>query len=412
MANTLNLGNGEWALKENSLLAYNSENDNFKPLPFDFTRASNATRVNKLGLIETVSSGQPRIDFLGNTNGSLLLEPQRTNLLFNSDNGSTYSVFSATKTLNEVISLDGTLNSFTLEGNGDYNQVLGYTAEKTLSVGDYAFSVFAKKGNNNFIQLFFDGFSGSLNGQAYFDLENGTSSSLGQIENYGNGWYKCSVIGTVVGGDLTGRFGFRISYSSSNFFFPNENDANGKNAYFYGFQLEQGSYPTSYIKTEGSAVTRVVDKCISAGNNQVIKSTEGTIYAEQKSLETNFTYNYFVAVSDGTNNNRLEIRQAGTGLQFLWRVGGVYQSAMPLTNAPFTSVIKYALRYSSTDIKFYVNGSLVGTINSPTLYASGTLDNIEFADGSGGTNFRGIVKECKYYNTALTDSECIALTQV
>ena len=44
MANTLNLGtNGNWATKKDSLLAYNSENGNFKPLPFHFERASYAT---------------------------------------------------------------------------------------------------------------------------------------------------------------------------------------------------------------------------------------------------------------------------------------------------------------------------------------------------------------------------------
>ena len=54
MSSTLNLGNGNWAVKEDSLLGYNNENENYKPLPFDFTRASSATVVNKDGLIETV----------------------------------------------------------------------------------------------------------------------------------------------------------------------------------------------------------------------------------------------------------------------------------------------------------------------------------------------------------------------
>ena len=69
------------------------------------------------------------------------------------------------------------------------HQVLGETVSITLpSGGDYTFSVFAKKGTNDFIQLFFNQFSGSSNGEAYFDLENGTkSSSFGRIENYGNG---------------------------------------------------------------------------------------------------------------------------------------------------------------------------------------------------------------------------------
>ena len=51
MANTLKFGNGEWYGKKDTILAYNDENSNYKPLPFDFSRASSATRVNKDGLI-------------------------------------------------------------------------------------------------------------------------------------------------------------------------------------------------------------------------------------------------------------------------------------------------------------------------------------------------------------------------
>ena len=52
---------------------------------FDFTRASTATRVNADGLIESVASGVPRIDYTGGGCGKLLLEPQRTNKQTNSE---------------------------------------------------------------------------------------------------------------------------------------------------------------------------------------------------------------------------------------------------------------------------------------------------------------------------------------
>jgi hypothetical protein len=52
---------------------------------FDFTRASSATRVNSDGLIETVSTGVPRLDYTNGSCPSLLLEPQRTNLYLNSE---------------------------------------------------------------------------------------------------------------------------------------------------------------------------------------------------------------------------------------------------------------------------------------------------------------------------------------
>ena len=81
MSNTLKFGNGEWYGKKDTILAYNDENSNFKPLPFSFDRASSATVINKDGLIETVGSGEPRIDYKDDSKGALLLEPSRSNLI-------------------------------------------------------------------------------------------------------------------------------------------------------------------------------------------------------------------------------------------------------------------------------------------------------------------------------------------
>ena len=83
--NTLKFGNGEWYGKKDTILAYNDENSNFKPLPFSFDRDTLATRVNKDGLIETVGSGEPRIDYKDDSKGALLLEPSRSNSLVQSN---------------------------------------------------------------------------------------------------------------------------------------------------------------------------------------------------------------------------------------------------------------------------------------------------------------------------------------
>ena len=53
---------------------------------FDFQRGSAATRVNKEGLIEVVENDLPRIDYTDGC-GSLLLEPQSTNLVLTSASG-------------------------------------------------------------------------------------------------------------------------------------------------------------------------------------------------------------------------------------------------------------------------------------------------------------------------------------
>ena len=55
MANpSLQIGNGKWAIKEDSLLGYTELGNNIAPVEIDMTRASAGTRVNSSGLVETV----------------------------------------------------------------------------------------------------------------------------------------------------------------------------------------------------------------------------------------------------------------------------------------------------------------------------------------------------------------------
>ena len=58
-----------------SVLPSNGDGD------FTFSRGSNATRVNKDGLIETITGDTPRLDYSDSSCPSLLLEPQSTNLI-------------------------------------------------------------------------------------------------------------------------------------------------------------------------------------------------------------------------------------------------------------------------------------------------------------------------------------------
>ena len=77
---SFNLGDGNWAGKSGNLLGYHKISGNFYADDLTFTRASTGTIVNAEGLIESVASGMPRVSYLNNANGSLLLEGQRTNL--------------------------------------------------------------------------------------------------------------------------------------------------------------------------------------------------------------------------------------------------------------------------------------------------------------------------------------------
>jgi len=55
MANpSLQIGNSNWAIKEDNLLGYSTAGTRFLPQPITMTRASAGTRVNPQGLVETV----------------------------------------------------------------------------------------------------------------------------------------------------------------------------------------------------------------------------------------------------------------------------------------------------------------------------------------------------------------------
>ena len=95
---------------------------------FDFTRGTAATRVNEQGLVADVTdTNLPRIDYTGGT-GSLLLEPQSTNLFLNSATLSTQGV--TTSAASHTVSFYGTgsitlsgTHSATLNGTGANNRV-------------------------------------------------------------------------------------------------------------------------------------------------------------------------------------------------------------------------------------------------------------------------------------------------
>ena len=248
MANTFKFGNGNWAVKDGYALAYNDENNNFKPLPFDFTRASSATRVNKQGLIETVPSGKPRIDFTDNTSGHLLLEPSRTNNMSHSEDFSVYTSAAASRTANAGTSPTGENNATLVypSSSGSNRGLYKLTATSTTAT----LSCFVKRSGKNFAIL------GSDNNSTYycvFDLENENvayeaTNYTGKIEKYPNGWYRISST--------------YVSSTAQNYPFVGVADnssgtvtADGTNGILiFGMQYEYNSYQTSYIPTEGSSL--------------------------------------------------------------------------------------------------------------------------------------------------------------
>ena len=399
MANTLNLGDGNWATKEDLLLGYNSENNNYKPLPFDFSRGSNATVINKDGLIETIGSGKARIDFKDDSKGALLLEPSRSNLIPYSEdfskgdwNNQFGGVASAPiVTSNYSISPDGTLNAdriiFNLNGGTTVSDFSQITDRVTTIVGDTTHSVWIKSNTtSNYSMSFVDAFSSS-------------TSIIVTPE-----WQRFDLTFTTATTYNDFKLRLRGSESTSDY----------ADVSVWGAQIEQGSYATSYIPTQGSAVTRVADVCNNGANEQVINSSEGVLYAEIAALSNTADASKFISISDGTYNNRASIlfsNGSTNQIRTFLRVGGVVQIDVYNNVTDVANFNKVAFSYKENDFKVYINGYLVSTDTSGSVWPSGTISKLSFSEiNTSAGLFNGKAKEIRIYNTALSDSELQALT--
>ena len=416
MAQTLKFGNKTWATKVGSTLAYNDENGNYKPLPFNFTRSTSATRVNKEGLIEVVTNDRPRIDYTDTSDGVLLLEKAATNLIQYSEafDNSYWAKTNLTITSNQVISPDGALNSDLLTPTASLGtHSIGTTPLINYNSQESTISFFAKFNGYN-ISLSLAGTPTNWTG-CVFDLENGVARTpqnsgaqticTSKIENYGNGWYRCSVTFTPY---ATGTFytywgvvdSVNVNLGSYGMQSYTANGTSG--VYIYGAQSEAGNL-SSYIPTQGSASTRVAETASGSGNSEVFNDSEGVLFCDI-AANANDSTNRVITLSDGTTSNRVQLYfNSSNGI-----TGGVSgQAAISYsTNIKLNS--KVAFKYKTNDFALWVNGFEVGTDvigSSPS-----GLKEIDFDNGASGSNYYGKTKEIGYYNTILTDLELETLT--
>jgi hypothetical protein len=380
MANTLKFGNGQWATKVGSTLAYNDEGGNFKPLPFNFTRSTGGTRVNKDGLIEVVTNNKPRIDYLNDSNGALLLEPQRTNLALSSEEinntGFWQLTNSGTITANSTISPDGYQNADTLNAGAAFSQVQG-TILGTSGVV-YTVSIWVKR------------ITGT--GNVFLRAVENANTLIAVTSD----WQRFTA--TVTSTTTTIRIGINLATS-------------GDAVAVWGGQIEAGSYATSYIPTQGATATRVGEVCTGAGNDQVINSTEGVLYAEIAALVTSGE-NRVITISDGSSNNssRIQLYTNTNEIEMRTVVGGVVQALERVAISNTLNFNKIAYKYKANDFQLYVNGSKLRFDTSGSVSAAGTYNAINFDDGSGSAIFYGKARDIRVYNEALTDAELISLT--
>ena len=346
----------------------------------------------------------PRLDYSGGAScPSLLLEPQRTNLIpfseffdpWNTDSGEV-------KTANTIQSPEGLVNGNTLRQNNGASQLNVYKVTNVTSGVDYTFSVWLKKKTTNQIQIYqysIDAPVGFVS-RATIDFDAGTITNVegsgATIEPYDNGWFRCSIKCTMPSTRLSSGI-----YTAT---------AGQADVYVYGAQVEQGSYPTSYIPTYGSSVTRSADAAqITSATNQIGQS-EGTLFIELGNMNTNADDDVWIELSDGTTNNRILIYADATGdIRNQIKASGSISSLIN-TNVTLASNQKIAITYAANEAKVFINGVQYGGTDTSVVVPATSQINL--------SNFTNIIaqsrtlKQALVFKTRLSNEELAALTTI
>ena len=358
-----------------------------------------------------VADNEPRIDYAGGT-ASLLLEPSRTNLMIHSEyfSGLSLSGNPPIITQNYAVSPEGVQNAARVQDTDATNFKIIQTQFSITAGSTYTISVYVKKATSPI----------STYGGFYFDFDGGTRKTSNLIFDEYNGTLVnatgnaiTSVIHPVIDeGDYWRFSATATDTGSNNLLRPTLRagaSANGtslslvtKDYTAYGFQCEEGSYPTSYIPTYGTSVTRATD---SLGKYDLADSTSQTVFFQFKN------------VGYAGGGGEIVIEKANP-VAAIFRIyaqatsGGVvlvqFRTEFPIQTYTFNTgkqtseVQKVAFSISGTTAKAYCNGQLKHTF---------TVTETEMQV----LNWR--VQNTKYntdklllFPTALTDRELVDLT--
>jgi hypothetical protein len=345
----------------------------------------------------------PRLTYQNGGGGcpSLLLEKQSTNLALWSEDftKSDWLTSGASVTANNIISPDGTQNADSIEfTNPSYAAI--YQSSLTTSGATYTASVYAKKGNQNFLGLEIRGAGSSPD--AIFNLNTGVVvSGTGTIESVGNGWYKCSIS--------------KAANSASTLFIIGRGNSGGTTdtLYLWGAQFEQSSYATSYINTTTASATRVAD--LSATSTiQTAQTFAGdfTIFAD------------FVPFIGASNADGLMILGGGVGgsgvsyQSYLWFVSNVVnlsgdgETQIILRNYSMVANerVKVAITRVGTTVKMFINGAQVGA--SATSSTSITIRSLGWSYNLATYRTQGKINQILLSASGASDTDAISLTTI
>jgi hypothetical protein len=379
-----------------------------------FTRASSGTFVGSDGLIRTAVTDAPRFDHNPTTGEclGLLVEEQRTNYATQSESFSSWTVQQLTQSTAAVAAPNGasTVQLFTEDTTTNTHRLF---ASPSTGQTTHTFSVFIKNASGTRrVRIESDDASG-VRQSILFNLQSGTiENNSGSwtgvfIAPYPNGWYR-------IGGTITDNGGttlFVVGLSSGNIASYTGDGTSG--IYLWGAQLEAGAFPTSYIPTTTSAVTRSADVASISGTafSSFYRQDQGTIYCQGLIPPGLGNFPTFHNASDGSANNNWSQYAHTSGLYANLKTGNVVQGDPGVAGS---TVVGNAYRLSTAFAENNLCSAWNGVIGSPDTSAAMPTALSEIRIGAartGGAAINTTISRLTYWPQRLSNSTLQEITR-
>jgi len=370
-----------------------------------FTRGSTGTFVGSNGLIQSAAINAARFDHDPVTLASrgLLIEESRTNLYLRSETfeDANWTKTRSSITVNATTAPDGTSSADKLVEDTSIlsSHSLGSTA--TPPATSHTLSIFAKKGERDFIVLRLGG------SNDFFNLNTGvalTSVNTPTITNFGNGWYRCTV---------TSAAGTQGSVQMSANGITTLYTGDGTSGIFiWGAQLEAGSFATSYIPTVASSVVRSADVCSITGGafTGFYNNPAGTSVSEAMIANLIGNNRGIVQIDSGTTDNviRHSYSLADGGFVSNLRANADTATTFAVVAGAASTIQKRAIAYEGTSFASATNG---GSVATATRTFPVGLNSLRIGGlAAGGFLLNGHISSIRYFKKRLPNAKLTQLT--
>jgi len=383
-----------------------------------FTRASSATYFDATGTLQTATTDAPRFDYDPSTLAAqgLLIEESRTNLKTYSENIALgFIQQNTTVTADAATAPDGATTADLSVPNTVSATHASFSSGIAFATSSaYTYSFFAKPSGYSTLQLTFTSAFNNTNIWANFILVGAGSigfkgtGATASIQQCANGWYRCVLTGTSGAAATTGGCVVIVLDSDRNARDPAFSGNNTSGAYIWGAQLEADEFPTSYIPTTSTAVTRAADVASVNTLSPWYNADEGTIYSESViSRVAGTSLTGIFKLDDGTNSNTMRSFYRGSGSSGVQVItsGSTQADLTPTGALTANQNLKLAFAYKVDDFAASGNGGAVVTDSGGTVP---TVNRLTLGVISAYLN--GYLRRITYYPRRLSNAQLQQIT--